>query len=44
VVKSRRMGLVGNVANMEGEERCKKGFGGETWKETTWKTYSQMGV
>jgi hypothetical protein len=26
------------------QKRCIQGFGGETWgKETTWKTYAQMG-
>jgi len=38
VIKSRRMRWAGHVAHL-GEERCIRGFGGETWgKETTRKT------
>ena len=37
VIKSRRIGWTGQMA-LKGE-RCKQGFGGETWeKEVIWKT------
>jgi len=38
VIRSRRMKWAGPVAPMEGEDRCLRGFGGETRERATWKT------